>query len=84
MSYTMQAIELARQRNPAEWEFHQAVNEFLFSVGPVIEGNPKYRKNGVLERMIEPECVLMFRVPWMDDRGQAQVNRGFHVEMPTP
>jgi len=68
-------------RNPGETEFHQAVREVAESVMPVVEENPKYQEAKVLERMVEPERVVMFRVPWMDDKGEVQVNRGFRIEM---
>ncbi len=66
-------------KNPAEPEFHQAVKEVAESLMPYIEENPKY--NGILERMVEPERVFMFRIPWVDDRGDFQMNRGFRVQM---
>jgi glutamate dehydrogenase (NADP+) len=68
-------------RDPGEKEFHQAVREVLESVTPVLERHPEYRREAVLERLIEPERVILFRVPWMDDHGQSRVNRGFRVEM---
>jgi glutamate dehydrogenase/leucine dehydrogenase len=68
-------------RNSGETEFHQAVREVVESVMPFIEENPKYQKAKILERMVEPERVLMFRVPWLDDKGEVQVNRGFRIEM---
>ncbi len=68
-------------RNPGEKEFHQAVREVVESVTPFIEKNPKYKSAKVLERMVEPERVIMFRVPWLDDKGEMQVNRGFRIEM---
>jgi len=68
-------------KNPAEKEFHQAVEEVVESIWPVIEREPRYRSGKILERIVEPERVIMFRVPWMDDRGEIQVNRGFRVEM---
>ncbi len=68
-------------RNPGEVEFHQAVHEVVSSLMPYIEKNPKYEKAKVLERVVEPERVIMFRVPWMDDKGEVQVNRGFRIEM---
>jgi glutamate dehydrogenase (NADP+) len=81
MSYASDVIELARQKNPAEAEFHQAVEEVLSSLDVVVERNPHYEENRILERIIEPERVIMFRVPWVDDKGQIQVNRGFRIEM---
>jgi glutamate dehydrogenase/leucine dehydrogenase len=68
-------------KNPAEKEFHQAVHEVLESLWPVIERDPRYRSGRVLERIVEPERVIMFRVPWVDDQGEVQVNRGFRIEM---
>ena len=68
-------------KNPAEAEFHQAVKEVVESVMPIVEANPAYREAKILERMVEPERLIAFRVPWIDDKGQVQVNRGFRVEM---
>jgi len=78
MEETLAAIE---RRDPQEKEFHQAVAEVLQSVKPVLDRNPEYRRQAVLARITEPERVIMFRVPWMDDQGQVHVNRGFRVEM---
>jgi glutamate dehydrogenase (NADP+) len=69
------------EKNPGEVEFHQAVREVVESVMPFIEKNPKYLEHKVLERIVEPERVIMFRVPWLDDKGQIQVNRGYRIEM---
>ncbi|NQU94746.1 MAG: NADP-specific glutamate dehydrogenase [Candidatus Omnitrophica bacterium] len=68
-------------KNPGEKEFHQAVLEVVESVMPYLEKNPKYLKAKILERIVEPERVIMFRVPWMDDAGEVQVNRGYRIEM---
>src|SRR5687767_4367632 len=68
-------------KNPGEEEFHQAVKEVVESVMPIVESTPAYRKAKLLERMVEPERMIMFRVPWTDDRGQVHVNRGFRIEM---
>ncbi len=68
-------------RDPEEKEFHQAVQEFTETVKPVLDRHPEYRQLGVLERIIEPERVIMFRVPWMDDDRQVRVNRGYRIEM---
>jgi glutamate dehydrogenase (NADP+) len=68
-------------RDPGEKEFHQAVREVLESVAPVLERHPEYRREAILERLIEPERIILFRVPWMDDHGQSRVHRGFRVEM---
>ncbi|MCK9297245.1 MAG: NADP-specific glutamate dehydrogenase [Desulfobulbaceae bacterium] len=70
-----------KDRDPAEKEFHQAVFEVLETVKPVLDRYPQYRQSAVLERITEPERVIMFRVPWMDDQNQVHVNRGFRVEM---
>jgi glutamate dehydrogenase (NADP+) len=70
-----------KAKNPAEPEFHQAVQEVAESLSLVFERHPEYRSHRILERCIEPERVLMFRVPWLDDKGQVQVNRGFRIEM---
>jgi len=68
-------------KNPGEPEFHQAVTEVVRSLGPVIEKSPQYRKAKILDRLVVPERAIMFRVPWIDDRGEIQVNRGYRVEM---
>ncbi|WP_420175647.1 NADP-specific glutamate dehydrogenase [Luteococcus sp. OSA5] len=68
------------KRNPGEVEFHQAVKEVLDSLSPVLKRNPQYTEANVLERMCEPERQIIFRVPWMDDNGKVQINRGFRVE----
>src|SRR6266545_7186167 len=68
-------------RNPGEPEFHQAVREVVESLEPTLDRNPRYRESKVLERIIEPERVIMFRVPWVDDHGEVQINRGYRVEM---
>ena len=69
------------QKNPGEHEFHQAVKEVVESVAPMIMAYPYLREQKVMERMVEPERVIMFRVPWMDDQGEVQINRGFRVQM---
>jgi len=74
-------LQLVTNRDPQEREFHQAVGEVVESVKPVLEQNPVYRQAKILERLVEPERVIMFRVPWLDDQGQPQVNRGFRIEM---
>ncbi len=70
-----------KARDPEQREFHQAVKEVIESVQPVLDRNPEYRRMAVLERITEPERVILFRVPWMDDQGQVRVNRGFRIEM---
>lgn len=74
-------IQLVKDRDPQENEFHQAVTEVLETVQPVLDQNPQYRREKILERIVEPERVIMFRVPWVDDAGEVQVNRGFRIEM---
>ncbi|MGD9250489.1 MAG: Glu/Leu/Phe/Val dehydrogenase dimerization domain-containing protein, partial [Desulfobacterales bacterium] len=74
-------LKQVKDRDPGEREFHQAVMEVVESVQPVLERNPEYRKAAVMERITEPERVIMFRVPWVDDQGQVRVNRGFRIEM---
>ena len=74
-------VELIQARDPEQNEFLQAVEEVVETVKPVLERNPEYRQQAVLERITEPERVVMFRVPWMGDNGQVMVNRGFRVEM---
>lgn len=73
-------MEKILERNPGEKEFHQAVQEVVESIMPYIEKNPKYKKAKILERIVEPERTIMFRVPWVDDKGEIQVNRGYRVE----
>jgi glutamate dehydrogenase (NADP+) len=73
-------FDVVLNRNPGEREFHQAVAEVLESLGPVVKRHPEYLHQAVIERICEPERQLIFRVPWVDDRGQVQVNRGFRVE----
>ncbi len=80
MSYTANILELVKKRNPAEPEFHQAVNEVLETLEPVLARHSEYEENAILERLTEPERTLMFRVPWQDDNGRNQVNRGFRIE----
>jgi len=70
-----------KAKNPAEPEFHQAVQEVVESLELVLEKRPEYKKFKIVERIIEPERVIMFRVPWVDDAGEVQVNRGFRIEM---
>src|SRR5450631_3274195 len=70
-----------KAKNPSEPEFHQAVQEVVESLSPVLDQHPEYRKAKILERIIEPERVLMFRVPWQDDQGTYRVNRGFRIQM---
>ena len=78
--YLIGLMERVEKRNAGEPEFHQAVREVLESLEPVIEARPEYVKSGVIERMVEPERIIKFRVPWVDDNGNVQVNRGFRVQ----
>ena len=68
-------------KNPAEPEFHQAVQEVVETIIPFIEENPKYKAAKILERVVEPERVILFRVPWLDDKGEIQVNKGYRIEI---
>ncbi len=74
-------MEQVVAKNPEQKEFHQAVDEVAESLWPVLDKRPEYRKAKIMERLVEPERVIMFRVPWIDDNGDVQVNRGFRVEM---
>ena len=78
--YLAELMETVIKRNANEPEFHQAVQEVLESLEPVVEKSPEYITSGVLERMVEPERIIKFRVPWVDDNGKVQVNRGFRVQ----
>ncbi|HZT77077.1 MAG TPA: NADP-specific glutamate dehydrogenase [Vicinamibacterales bacterium] len=74
-------VASVKAKNPAEPEFHQAVQEVVESLEPVLDRRPEYRSARIIERMIEPERVVMFRVPWQDDQGRIQINRGFRIQM---
>ena len=78
--YLNELMERVVKRNPNEPEFHQTVKEVLESIEPVIEARPDYITSGVLERMVEPERIIKFRVPWVDDQGIVRVNRGFRIQ----
>src|SRR3954447_13072585 len=79
--YIEQVMNTVKAKNPAEPEFHQAVQEVFESLRLVLQKHSEYRDSRILQRMVEPERVIMFRVPWFDDQGQTQVNRGFRIEM---
>lgn len=79
-SYIKEVLEIVRKRNPNEPEFLQAVTEVLESIEPAIERHKKYREGRILERIVEPERVIIFRVPWQDDKGEIHVNRGFRIQ----
>jgi len=78
--YVKSVYDAVIRRNPHESEFHQAVKEILDSLAPVIEKHPEYMEQGILERLVEPERIVTFRVPWTDDEGRVRVNRGFRVQ----
>ncbi len=80
MSYVSEQLELLKKKNASEPEFIQAATEVLTSLEPVINAEPKYQENGILERITEPERQIIFRVPWVDDSGKVRVNRGFRVQ----
>src|SRR5437660_5364984 len=80
-NYISNLLAEVKAKNPGEPEFHQAVQEVVESLAPVLDQHPEYRKAKILERIIEPERVIMFRVPWQDDKGELQVNRGFRIQM---
>ena len=80
MSYVEKVLEELKAKNPAQPEFIQAATEVLETIAPVLERHPEYEKAALLERIVEPERQLMFRVPWVDDNGNVQVNRGFRVQ----
>lgn len=79
--YVMKILADVKAKNPNEPEFHQAVEEVLESLDLVLQRHPEYRSLKIVERMVEPERVIMFRVPWMDDQGQIYINRGYRIEM---
>jgi len=79
--YVMKLLADVKAKNPNEPEFHQAVEEVLESLDLVLQRHPEYRSLKIVERMVEPERVIMFRVPWMDDQGQIHINRGYRIEM---
>ena len=79
--YVQSLVAEVKAKNPSEPEFHQAVEEIVESLDLVLERHPEYRSSRILERIVEPERVIMFRVPWMDDQGEVHINRGFRIEM---
>jgi glutamate dehydrogenase (NADP+) len=79
--YISELIDYVKEKNPGQPEFHQATEEVLKSLDLIIDKHPEYCSAKILERMIEPERVVMFRVPWLDDNAEVQVNRGFRIEM---
>ena len=79
-AYLQRVYEAVAARNAGESEFLQAVSEVFESLDPVIEQHPEYEEAGLIERLVEPERVIIFRVPWVDDNGKVQVNRGYRVQ----
>ncbi len=80
-AYISKILDGVKIHHPGQPEFHQAVEEVLTSLEPVLARHPEFEQNAILERMVEPERVVMFRVPWVDDQGKVQVNRGYRIEM---
>lgn len=80
MTYIHQTIESLKQSSPAQSEFYQVVEEVLTSLAPVLESNQQYQNQAIIQRIVEPERQIMFRVPWVDDNGVIQVNKGYRVE----
>ncbi len=80
MQYVQQILQSVKESNSNEPEFYQAVEEVLSSISQLIEGNSVYQQQAILERLVEPERQIIFRVPWLDDNGLVQVNRGFRIE----
>jgi len=80
MSYTTKVLEQTIEKNPNEPEFHQAMVEILTTIKPFVDARPEYKDAGLLERLVEPERIIMFRVPWIDDNGKVQVNKGYRVQ----
>ena len=80
MNYTERVLAETIAKNPGQPEFHQALTEVLETLRPVIEAHPEYEKQNLLGRLVEPERVVMFRVPWVDDAGNVQVNKGYRVQ----
>src|SRR5437899_4757814 len=81
MGPVQEVLEIVKKRNPNEPEFLQAVTEVLVSIEPAVQRHKKYRDGKILERIVEPERMIQFRVPWIDDKGQIHVNRGYRVQM---
>ena len=80
MQYIEEVLQTVKESNPNEQEFYQAVEEVLTSISQVVEANSEYREHAILERLVEPERQIVFRVPWLDDNGKVHVNRGFRIE----
>ena len=78
--YVQRVIADVRAKNADQSEFLQAVEEVLTTLGPVLDKNPQYEENAILERLVLPERTIIFRVPWVDDKGKVQVNRGYRIQ----
>ena len=78
--YLLKVIEDVKRRNPGESEFHQTVTEVLESLEPVVEKSPEFIEKGIIDMIVEPERIIKFRVPWVDDNGRVQVNRGYRIQ----
>ncbi|HCK81485.1 MAG TPA: NADP-specific glutamate dehydrogenase, partial [Candidatus Competibacteraceae bacterium] len=78
-SYISDTINYLKQSSPAQAEFYQATEEVLATIKPLLDRNPKYRKHNIIQRVIEPERQILFRVAWLDDRGNVQVNKGYRI-----
>jgi len=79
--YVQKALAIVKAKNPHEPEFQQAVQEVFETLEPALERHPEYRTAKILERLVEPERIVIFRVPWMDDQGEIQINRGYRIQM---
>ena len=79
--YVQDVLDIVKQRNPEQVEFQNTVKEVLTTIVPVLEKNPKYKEAKILERMVEAERIVIFRVPWQDDKGEIHINRGYRVQM---
>ena len=79
-AYVDHVLEQVIARDPEQIEYHNAVKEVLYSIIPALERDPKYRQERILERIVEPERVVTFRVPWEDDKGELHINRGYRIQ----
>src|SRR5271157_5504030 len=80
MSKIEEVIELVKQRDPGQLEFHQAVTEVLTSLAPAIDAHPEFNQNKILERLVEPERIVQFKVAWLDDKQEINLNRGYRIQ----
>lgn len=80
MSYLEDVFNYLKRTSPAQSEFYQAAEEVLYSLEPLLDKYPKYRKHKIIERIVEPERQIMFRINWVDDNGEIQVNKGYRIE----